>query len=287
VSDCHPLAVGEAVEIPVRADDGAFVEIYGRRIGDPASPQKRLLLHGVGLTWATWRQILPGLGQDADCLAIDLAGFGRSRAPHRRAVTMAAQGRLMPRLLDALRWPAATIIGHSMGGGVALGLAMLQPRRVRSLVLVGSVAYPQKQPIGFYPLHLPGSQALLAALSNCGHRLGFARVLSRGYGYDLPAVTDMLERMGQFTVATAFADAVRDLTPHEYHRFGNLLRTIQIPTLIVHGRRDPIVPPAIAARLHDELPDSELVWLPCGHLPQESRPSELVAAVRAFTRRLD
>lgn len=287
MSDDHPLTVGEAVRIPVRAEDGTIAEVYGRRTGDPDSPHKRLLLHGVGLTWATWRQVLPALGDDADCLAIDLVGFGRSRAPHRRAVTMAAQGRLMPHLLDALRWSAATVVGHSMGGGVALGVAMLQPRRVRRLVLVGSVAYPQKQPFGFYPLHFPGSQALLAALSQCGHRLGFAHILSRGYGYDLPAVTDMLERMGDHAVATAFADAVRDLTPREYHRFGGLLRTIQIPTLIVHGRRDPIVPPAIAARLHQELPASELVWLPCGHLPQESRPRELVAAIQAFDRPAD
>jgi len=276
------LAIGEAVRLPVTGADGQVTEVYGRRAGDPTSPRKRLLLHGVGLTWATWRQVLPDLAADADCLAIDLAGFGRSRAPHRRAVTMASQSRLLPHLLDHLRWPRATLIGHSMGGGVALGLAMLQPRRVESLVLLGSVAYPQAQPPGFYPLHLPGAEALLAVLSRLGHRLGFAQVLSRGYGYDLPAVTDMLGQMGRLSVATAFADAVRDLTPAAYHRFGGLLGTIAVPTLILHGRGDPIVPPRIPARLHAALPDSELVWLSCGHLPQESLPKQVVAAIRAF-----
>ena len=282
MNHCRELDLGEPVRLAVAGEDGQVSEIYGRRLGNPNAPRKLLFLHGVGLTWVTWRQVLPALAEDADCLAIDLAGFGRSRASHRQAVLMSYQSRLLPQLLDALRWSKVTLVGHSMGGGVALGLAMLQPRRVASMVLIGSVAYPQPEPIGFIPLHLKGSEALLAALSRFGDWIGFAKVLSLGYGYDPPAAADMLRQMGRRSVAAAFADAVRDLQPAQYHRFASLFRTIEVPTLIIHGSRDDIVPSEIPTRLHEDLPHSDLVWVPCGHLPQESRPGDVVAAIRGF-----
>lgn len=281
------LEVGEPCRLRVPGADGRATWVYGRRLGDPASPVKRLLLHGVGLTWATWRQVLPRLAASGDCLAIDLAGFGRSRAAYPWEVTMAAQGRLIPEILDALRWPAATLVGHSMGGGSALGAAMLRPRRVRRLVLVGSVAFAQAPPPGFQLTRLPGAGTALAMIARLGCRLGAPLVMHRQFGYDLPAATDMLRQWRKLPVAWAFTRAVRDLTPEMYHRYGHLFSTIQTPTLIVHGRRDHIVPPRIPARLHTVLGQSELLWLPCGHMPQESCPEEVAAAITRFDTPLD
>ncbi|NUQ02000.1 MAG: alpha/beta hydrolase, partial [Armatimonadetes bacterium] len=254
----------------------------------PENPLKLLLLHGVGLTWATWRQVVPALAPQTDCVAIDLLGHGRSSAPRAADVTVAGQTAVLDALFDALGWRQVVVVGHSMGGGVALGAALQQPARVRALVLVGSIGYPQRVPPFFWPFHLPGTAELLSLLVRAGLPLGLNRYLSRYYGYDPIASADFLETYRAPQVTRAFARAVRGLVPSKFGRFAAFFPQIHTPTLIVHGERDDIVPLHVPRRLHETLPNNQLVWIRGGHhIPQETHPVQVARAMGDFLRRLE
>lgn len=285
-TDCAVNDGGQWHSIDYRGvDTDIRGDVYVRRIGRPTAPLKLLLLHGVGLTHATWGAVLPALAELADCAAVDLLGHGRSHAARGFPVTMAAQTTLVPAVLDALGWPSAVLVGHSMGGGAALGAALCWPRRVRGLVLVASVAYPQPIPPGFFPLYLPGAPLVIALACRLAGRLG-GDWLAGMCGYDRLAARDYFACLADPYQARSVVRAVTDLRPSEYRRYSGFYPQIGVPALIVHGRHDFIVPPFVAERLHLALADSELVWIEHGqHMPQESQAGPLTAAVAGFLTR--
>ncbi|MCC7493814.1 MAG: alpha/beta hydrolase [Fimbriimonadaceae bacterium] len=261
-------------------------ELALRCYGDPAAPRKLLLLHGVGLTAATWRQVAPALAELGEVVAVDLNGHGASRADRGSPTGLGAQAALIPALLDALRWRQATLVGHSMGGGAAIGAALLAPRRVAALVLVGSAALPQRLPALFWPFFLPGADLALTLLVRAICRLHGSRWLSSGYGYDPVAAREYLAAFSHLAVCRAVCRAVQDLRPSHYLRFPLRFPQITTPTLILHGERDDIVPPEVPRRLAALLPQAELRWIRRGHhIPQETHPGEVTAAIRDFLNR--
>lgn len=276
-----PDDVGAACRMTL--PDGTVV--YGRRLGDRGQPLKTLWLHGLGLTWMTWRQVLPLVAAEADCLAIDVPGAGRSTTAG--GVDLAAQARRLPALLDALEWSRVVLVGHSMGGGLALGGALTMPRRVAGLVLVASIGLPQRVPPLFWPLRLPGAAAALTLGSRLVARWGGARWMAERYGYDAPAAADYLDSYGRYPVSRAFAEAVRSLRPARYHDLRRYYPGIRQPVLLIHGRRDDIVPAHVPTGLAGLLPNAELAWIErAGHIVQETRPAEVAELIADFLRRV-
>ncbi len=261
--------------------------VHYRRGGDPSSPLKVLWVHGVGLTWVTWRRVLPALDERADCVAIDMLGFGDSRADAGSRLDVGGQTTLIEPLLDHLGWSRVVMVGHSMGGGVALGTAMTWPRRVRALALVGSIGTPQAVPPLFWPCYLPGAHVALCGWFTGLYRLGRVERMARRYGYDIRSAESFTESMTHLPVARAFVEAVRQLRPSLFQRFHHLLPRVDQPTLIVHGDRDNIVPPHVPAELAQLLPAAQLHWIRGGHhMPQESRPQQVAETILNYLDRL-
>ncbi|MBI2302746.1 MAG: alpha/beta hydrolase [Armatimonadetes bacterium] len=276
----RPCSFGVAVGSPRGMVAGT---IRGWRHGDPDSHCKLLFLHGVGITLATWRRLLPELAGAADCVTVDLLGFGRSEAARRCDVTMAGQPYWVPQVLDQLGWPRAVLVGHSMGGGVALGTALLHPRRVEGLVPVASVGTTQSEPPIFYVYHVPGSEAMVSATLTLAIRLGLGPLIGRYAACDPVSADDIVRCMARYDVARAFVVAVRDLQPSRYRRYAEHFRLIRQPVLIVHGRYDDIVPPSVPLEMSSRLPDNRVVWVErAAHMPQESHPGLVGEAIRQF-----
>lgn len=280
------LNLGDEVRIPVSARSPSGVieaTLYGRRLGAADQRVKILLLHGVGLTWVTWRRVLPLLEPLGEVLAVDLVGFGRSVRRRGVRVSIEEQTRLIADLLDQLGWHETIVVGHSMGGGIALGTTLHQPRRVKGLVLVSSVAYAQDVPLFFYPLKLPGFAPLLTLGARVGNRFRLPWFMTRYYGYDPLAATDFLHCLEDYQVSRSFCEAVRSLRPERFERYAAFYPTIRKPVLLLHGARDDIVPGHVPRRLDSVLPNSELVWLPRGHhIMQETHPREVADAITAY-----
>lgn len=273
-------------------EGGEFLPVGGVRVylerkgsGDPAF----VLLHGFGGSAFSWREVLPALGSWGTAAAFDRPGFGLTERPLRwegpNPYGPEFQLSLTAGLMDRLGIGRAVLVGHSAGAGVALGVALAHPERVAALVLVAPavgignplppwaralLATPQVRRLG--PLFLRRVAGdLRAALRQAWHHPervtpeveeGYARPL-RARGWD----------RGLWEVLLAS----RPLPLLER------LPELRVPVLVVVGDDDRLVPPERGKELAARIPGAELAVLSaCGHLPQEERPGEFLAALETF-----
>ncbi len=248
-----------------------------------------LLLHGFGATGFTWRNWVPELARAHRVLVADLKGFGRSPKPRDGRYSPHDHARAVQALLDAQRLDSVTLVGHSLGGGVALLTALRlldrgQLHRIRALVLVASAAYPQALPpfVSLARLRVLASLALTVLPTAAVVRRVIAEIVT-----DVGCVTDDL--------VNGYADPLRGSAA----RYGLLNTALQIippdvpevvarfpeldlPVKLVWGESDRVVPLWVGQRLHEALPRSSLdVLAGCGHLPTEEHP---VASLELVTR---
>jgi pimeloyl-ACP methyl ester carboxylesterase len=267
---------------------GRFLNIGSQRVFYHRAGRGRplVLLHGFLLSHWSFRRIVPLLAADHEVIALDLPGFGESDRPppdqYRYDETGFAE--TVIGALDELGLERASLLGHSLGGSVALAVAARRPERVDRLVLVSPMVYP-------FPIPPEGQALLLPYLGPVLFRTLYTRGVLRRYMvrslYRDPAlVTDdwvdyLWERVNRPGGLEAMHAAMRFCAnPAAIPR---LLRAVRAPSLVIWGEDDRLFPRASAARLTADLPGSELVLVPrCGHNPAEEKPDALVDAVRPF-----
>lgn len=244
-----------------------------------------VLIHGFGASSFTWSKILRQLAVNQTVIALDLKGFGLSRKPRDGRYALRDQAAAVLEVVARLGLKGITVIGHSMGGGVALlvALALEQeaPTRLRRLVLIDSIASPQRLPLFLAVLRIPILGPLLVRLVPAAWAV--RRVLNIAY-FDpakierafVEAYAAPLRCRGGRTALIATA---RALVPPDIDRLIARYRTIRAPTLLLWGRQDRIVPVSLASRLEKAIPNARLRVLDqCGHVPQEEFP-ELTSSI--------
>lgn len=244
-----------------------------------------VLVHGFASSLYTWSEILPALARSHDVVALDLPGFGGSDQP--ADLRWPALPRAVLGLMDRLGLPRATIVGHSLGGAVALTLAAGAPRRVERLVLVDSAGF------NLEPASRPKLIGLVAspALGALAERLPLRRVLVdvalRQVFHDPARITP--ERVEEYLLPLSrpsWLPAMRSLLrtrPDELASFASMLAQVRAPTLILWGRQDQWAPVGDARRFHEGIAGSRLlVFEACGHMPQEESPQDTLSALAAF-----
>ena len=248
-----------------------------------------LLLHGYGASGFSWRYWAPRLAELGHVILVDLKGFGRSPKPDDGRYAPADQAELIHRLVESRDLADLTLVGHSLGGGVALLTALrlhdAGGGRLRRLVVVGGVAYEQRLPpfVG-----LAERPRLANALFRLVGPRRVVRSVLRGIVYDGSLITEEQVRgyadpLGSPAAVRALIDAARQIVPHDLDRVTPRYREITLPSLLVWGRGDRVVPLAVGQRLAAELPDARLHVLErCGHLPAEERPDESFAVLADF-----
>lgn len=250
--------IGETVLV-----DGIRTNFHDMGSGDPV-----VLIHGSGpgvSAWANWRLTLPVLSERYRVLAPDVLGFGYTERPHRPTYDLDTWTGHLVGFLDALGLERVSVVGNSFGGALALSLATRHPERVDRLVLMGSVGVPFRL--------TPGLDAVWGFEPSLSHM----RALLDVFAYDRSLVSDDLARL-RLEAATrpgvheAFSamfppprqDHIDALTIDE-----DLVRAIEHPTLVVHGRDDRVIPLSTSLRLHELIDDSQLhVFGRCGHWVQ-------------------
>lgn len=271
-------------------DRPLHVEAMGRPPGE--STECFVLLHGFGGSSWSWRHWAPALARRGHVLLVDLKGFGSAEHPDDDAYGPGDHAALVTRLLERREAARVTLVGHSMGGGVALlvALALLErggPSPLHRLVLVAGAAFRQRLP-PFVTLarHPVLAAALLGAL---GPRRVVAQAL-RAIVYEPGALTADQIRGYAAPMERAPAASTRamlrtalSIVPPDIDRVVARYPELDVPTLLLWGRHDPAVPLWVGERLHRVLPRSTLRILErCGHLPAEERPEESLEILDAF-----
>lgn len=269
------------------------VELHGHRLsyrlegeGPPV-----LLVHGITSSSRTWSAVIDGLADEHTVIAPDLPGHGNSDKP-RGDYSLGAYASALRDLLVVLGIPAVTLVGHSLGGGIAMTFSYQFPERVQRLVLVDSGGLGEEVSIALRAATLPGAEFVLPVLfGGVGQTLiGVGgRVLSR-IGLRASANTrglvEGIESLGDAPSRRAFVQTARSVLDSRGQRVdarGRLYLAEALPVLLVWGADDGIVPIEHARQALELVPHGRLEVFPkAGHFPFNDDPERFVAVLREF-----
>lgn len=238
-----------------------------------------LLLHGLGASGLTWSSIESTLQDSSTVVTVDLRGFGRSIKPRDGHYQLRDHARAVLSLIDTLELQNLAIVGNSLGGGVALLIALqlyaAGSDRLRSLVLIDSIGAPQAIPLFVAALRCPGlGKVLLRCLPA---RWSVAHLMRKAYYRASRIDPDRIKAYAMPLRSAggrhALVETARGLIPPDLPSLLEQYRDLDLPVLLFWGRKDRIVPLTVGRKLRALLPRARLLVIrDCGHMPQEERP---------------
>jgi pimeloyl-ACP methyl ester carboxylesterase len=244
-------------------------------------------IHGLGATKGSFVFTVAALAARFRVVAVDLPGFGDSDKPIGASYSASFFAEAMIDLLDALELDRAGLIGNSLGGRVALEVALRHPDRVGRLALLApSLAW--RRPRRWAPaLRLVRPELGLVQLAPRAVVQAIVQRFIPGAdeGWTAAGVDEFLRSYVTPAGRAAFYAAARHIyleAPHGSDGFWSRLPELQPDALFIWGRRDTLVPIAFARHVSEALPQARHVELDCGHVPQMERPVQTHKAVAAF-----
>lgn len=249
-----------------------------------------LLVHGIAGRAENWDPIIPALAREHTVIAPDLPGHGLSGKPP-GDYSIGALASAMRDLLVYLGHERATVIGHSLGGGVAMQYAYMFPERCERLVLMSSGGLgPDVSPI-LRAAALPGADLFLTLTAGAATAVGapVGRALGRIGLRPSPDVAEVARGFASLADAEtrmAFLSTLRAVIGTKGQRVdasNRLYLAAEMPTLIVWGADDPIIPAHHGERAHAAMPGSRLrVFEGAGHMPHFDAPTAIAEALLEF-----
>lgn len=245
-----------------------------------------LFIHGSGpgvSAWANWRLVLPKIASERRVIAPDMLGFGYTDRPdppsQHGAYTMDAWVQQAVDLLDALDVAQADLVGNSFGGALSLALAIRHPRRVRRMVLMGSVG-----------VSFPITAGLDAVWGYTPSFENMRRLLDV-FAFDRSLVNDELAKLRyEASIRPGFQESFAEMFPAPRQQWIEELaspeaaiRALEHETLVIHGRDDQVIPVRCSHLLAEMIPRSQLhVFGRCGHWTQIEHNERFVRLVGDF-----
>ena len=250
-----------------------------------------LLLHGITNSSQTWQHVAPLLSGRFTLIAPDLLGHGESATP-RGDYSLGAHATGVRDLLTALGHDRATVIGHSLGGGIAMQFAYQFPERCERLVLVSSGGLGREVHLLLRAAALPGADLVLPIITSShvlrvgrglGGLLRTARLAPDG---DLDLLARGFTSLDNSGSRQAFLHTVRavvDTGGQRVSAHDRLALAGLLPSLIVWGGRDSIIPVEHGIAAHEAMPGSRLEVFPdAGHMPHDADPERFAAVLTDF-----
>lgn len=268
------------------------VSIHGHSVGyrRAGEGEPLLLIHGLAGSSKTWDSVIPMLTEHADVIAVDLLGYGESAKPQ-GDYSLGAFASGLRDFLSVIDVESVTIVGHSFGGGVAMQLAYQHPHLVERLVLAGSGGLGREVSWLLRLLTLPGFEYVMPIAfpkpivdraTDVGRQLNRRNIRS-------PRLSEMWRAYSSLAGATnrqAFVRTMRGViepTGQTVNASDRLYLAAHIPTMIVWGENDGIIPVAHAYAAHELIPTSRLEVMPgVGHFPHVEEPEEFAELLIDF-----
>jgi pimeloyl-ACP methyl ester carboxylesterase len=264
------------------------LHVHYRDQGNPAGPPV-VMVHGFAASLEAWEPWVARLGDRYRIVTLDLPGHGLTRAPGDWRASLPAYAGVVESVADRLALPPFVLVGNSMGGGVAWTFTLEHPKRVRALVLVDSIGLPPPASAA----RPKGTPLVFRILATPAGRFVLAHVDTRGL-----AEKGLRQAYVDPTLVTpALVNRYVDLSRAPGHRriltgggggggpqiTAATFAAIRVPTVVLHGQVDTVVPVASSDRLAAAIPGARLITYPgVGHVPMEQIPDRSAADVRAF-----
>jgi pimeloyl-ACP methyl ester carboxylesterase len=276
---------------PIKIPDdvvGKFIRINSQKIRyfDSGSGIPLVFIHGFGSSIYSWRKNLEPISKYHRVCAPDLPGFGYSDKPLDADYTIDAYAEFIIQFMNKLQISKAILVGHSLGGGIALLTSLKFPSRVKALILLDAEAYPITPPLMLKIAKLPFVRSIIhRAIGEWVVRIS----LKRSY-YDHTLITDRLvaEYYRPFLTENGKAVPIKVLQAMDFEKLKELpkrYRHIRKKTLIIWGKEDQISRIHLAHKLKKDLPNSKLKIIPAsGHLVQEEKPEAVNRAIINYVR---
>lgn len=266
--------------------------LHGRELsylGAGAGPVL-LLVHGMAGTCENWREVIEPLARHYTVIAPDLPGHGLSACGSGDySLGNLASG--LRDLLLVLGHERATLVGHSLGGGIAMQFAYQFPEMVERLALVSSGGLGLEVSPVLRAAALPGAELFITATAGTGQKIGsaIARGLSRAGMRPAADVAEVARGYGSLAEPghrKAFLATLRSVVGTRGQSVSAADRFYlaeEVPMLILWGARDPIIPVRHGEEAHSALPGSKLeIFEEAGHMPQLEQPVRFISVLERF-----
>ena len=269
------------------------VELHGQRVtyhllgeGPPI-----VLVHGITSSSRTWRQVMHGLAEHHTVIAPDLLGHGRSGKP-RGDYSLGAYASGLRDLLTVLGITKATVVGHSLGGGIAMQFAYQFPERVERLVLVDSGGLGEEVSLALRAATLPGAEVVLPLMFSPVTRTP-GRMVGKALGKlgvrasaNVRGLAEGVDSLGDADARRAFVHTARGVIDPRGQRVDardRLYLADGVPTMLIWGTKDRIIPFSHGQRAHELMPGSRFESFPgAGHFPFNDDPERFVRVLTDF-----
>ena len=267
-----------------------FMEVEGLRVhlrdeGPAGDPTPIVLIHGTSASLHTWDGWTEALRTNRRVIRFDLPGFGLTGPNAADDYSMAVYVHFVLALLDQLGVQRFVIGGNSLGGEVAWATAHAAPQRVEKLILVDAAGYvfePESVPLAFRAAALPGLRALMGHLLPPGMVENSVRSV---YGDPSRVTPELVQRYSDLARRAGNRHALTVRMAQRNTGREQDIRDLKLPTLILWGARDRLIPPVNGERFAKDIAGSQrVVFEGLGHVPQEEDPAATVAVVQQFLR---
>lgn len=273
-------------------NDMRYLELHGERVAyrDAGAGETLLLIHGMAGSSATWRDVIPALAKNFRVIAPDLLGHGESGKP-RGDYSLGAFAASLRDLLDELGIARVTIIGQSLGGGIAMQFAYQHRDRCERIVLIGSGGLGPDLSWALRLLSAPGAELILPVIAppqvlSAGNKI---KSLLSSAGLQSPLGSELWNAYSSLAdrdTRNAFLRTLRSVVDYRGQAVSALSKlhlTAHMPVMFIWGDKDRIIPVAHGYAAHEALPGSRLEILPgLGHFPHVESPAAVVELLEDF-----
>ena len=292
VSSNSPVAAS-AAPAPVPADYQEF--LYQGRISIKyrelyqGHPYTLLFIHGYGAASHYWRELEEHFAGRYNTVALDLKGFGYSAKPKDGKYRLRDQADLVQAFITEKNLTNVILVGHSLGGAVALLTSFqLPPDQIKGLILLDNASYGQKLPDFVQLMRTPVLNTVGPAL--LPDRLLVKQMLQKIFTDQSKITEAMIQQYVTYLKSPgayyALRQTAKEIIPANVDEIIDQTVNLKIPVLLIWGEDDRILPLESGRQLHEDIKGSELVIIPgSGHDPHEEKPAETIQAMESFLHR--
>lgn len=273
-------------QAPSRFIDIDGMQVHVRDEGPKDDPVPIVLLHGTSASLHTWDGWVDALKGDRRVIRFDLPGFGLTGPNPTGDYSIAAYVKFVSAVMDKLGVRKFDVAGNSLGGQIAWQSAYAMPDRVGKLVLVDSAGYPLQPvsvPIGFRVARMPVVKNIMDYVLPRGIVSGSLRNL---YGDPEKITPELIDRYYELTLRAGNRKALTQRFGQVVTTDADRIKALKLPTLIIWGGKDRLIPPDNAMRFEADIVGSQrVIFEGLGHVPHEEDAQATVKPVLAFLAR--